>query len=377
MDYQELKQKKTFLSIRWKMLGYLTIIFTFLSAGVFYLIYQVSTELAIEHIYIELIEVARIATEGIDGDLHQALYKNPEYDSTQDWPKGMTDERYWEMAEWLYTVHRINPRALLYTYVSPEPGQVEFVVSMGPLMTPIIGAHFRELYFPQPPSVILDGLARETLSENVVEDKWGSWISGFVPILNSKGQIVAAVGVDYKADIITEIQNRLKGAFFPIFIASYLVILLFVLIISNRLTRPMIFLARTSALIGEGSNAEFEEYAKKSNSFQDELSILGKIIHEMGQRVRSREDELKLMTEQLRHFYQASIEYREDENTALALNIHDEILGQLAVMSLDESILDNPELDKQFQELTNRIRNMMMSLRPVMLDYGLWFVMEE
>ena len=363
-----------FLSIRWKVFFLLTISFSILFVSVFVLFYKISIDLARENLFAELLEVAHYAAEGIDGDLHQALYEDPEYDPSEIWPLGMTDERYWKIAQWLYSVHRSNPRALLYTYVSPEPGKVEFIVSMGPLMDPIIGAHFGELYIPQHPSVILDGLTRETLSKNVVTDKWGSWVSCFVPIYNSKNKIVAAVGVDYKADTILEIQNRLKKVFIPVFFSVYLILLTFVIYLSNRITFPLISLADSAKLIGEGKPLDIKLIPR---FMKDEMSILEEIIFDMGQKVQSREEELNLLTEQLHYFYQASIASWEDENNALAMNIHDGILNHLAVMSMEDAILDNPEFDNQFQELTNRIRSMMSSLRPVMLNYGLWFVLEE
>ncbi len=377
MNPRNMINEGIFISIRWKMIFYLTIIFTPLFAGVFFLFYKVSTDFALENLFSELMEVAKYAAEGINGDLHHALYQDAEYDSTLEWPSGMTDERYWQIAEWLYSVHRSNPRALLYTYVSPEPGIVEFVVSMGPLMDPVIGAHFREEYIPKHPSVILDGLTKETLSERVVTDKWGSWVSGFIPIYDASGQIVAAVGVDYKADNILEIRRRLSSAFIPFSVITYIILLIFMVGISNRVAVPMISLSKSAISIGEGKTANNPEKSRRIGQVKDEITVLDEIITEMGQKVRSREEQLTLLTKQLHHFYQASIEYRENENTALALNIHDEILSQLAVMSMDDTILDNPEFDKQFQELTNRIRRMMSSLRPVMLNYGLWLVLEE
>jgi signal transduction histidine kinase len=363
-----------FISIRWKMIFILTIVFSVLFYIVYTLFYRVSTELALDNLYAELISVARNAADGIDGDLHQALYDDPEYDASQDWPKGMTDERYWQIAGWLNSFHISNPRAYLYTYVSPEPGTVEFVVSMGVFVEPIIGAEFGELYTPQPPSVILEGLTKETRSEKVVNDKWGSWVSGFVPIYDSSGQVVAAVGVDYMANNLIEIQNRLRQSFLPYFVGSYLILLVLVILISNQMMAPLVSLAESAKKIGDGQ--DFDERGR-SSAFQDELTVLEAVIFDMGCKVRTREEELKSLSEQLHYFYQASITYREKENTDLALNIHDEILSLLAVMSMEDAILGNPEFNTQFQELTNRVRNMMSSLRPVMLNYGLWLALEE
>ena len=374
MKYFQALSKGFFLSIRWKLVIVFTVIFSIIFSISDFLFYRVSTNLALENLYSELIVVAQNAAAGIDGDLHQALYENPDYDVDQVWPTGMTDERYWQIAEWLNTFHQSNPKAYLYTYLSPEPGVVEFVVSIGPLLDPIIGAEFGEYYYPQHPSVILEGLKLETRSEKVVTDKWGSWISGFVPIYDSSDQIVAAVGVDYKADIVVEIRDSLQRSLLPFFLGSYIFMILVVVLVSDRMMAPLISLAKSAQRIGEGKG--FDEQITPVK-VKDELTSLEEIIVDMGRKVRSREEDLNLLTEQLHYFYQSSIAHRENENSVLALNIHDEILSLLAVMSMDEAILDNPEFDTQFQELTNRVRKMMSSLRPVMLNYGLWLAIEE
>ena len=56
------------------------------------------------------------------------------------------------------------------------------------------------------------------------------------------------------------------------------------------------------------------------------------------------------LTEELRYFHQATIDGRENEKTALALNIHDELLNQLAVFSLN-----TPQAAPEFQEQINMV----------------------
>jgi len=108
--------KGVFWSIRWKTIFGLTILFTLVFSGIYYWFYSVSTEFALENLYTDMLAVGRFAASGLSGELHQALYDNPDYDPSQEWPLGMNDERYWEMSEWLYLVHQSNPRAYLYTY---------------------------------------------------------------------------------------------------------------------------------------------------------------------------------------------------------------------------------------------------------------------
>jgi signal transduction histidine kinase len=77
-----------------------------------------------------------------------------------------------------------------------------------------------------------------------------------------------------------------------------------------------------------------------------------------------------LQTERLRAMYQANVDRYEEERLRLALDLHDSILNQLAVLQMN---LDKPS--QKFQDaydgLTQRLREIVSDLRPPMLNYGL------
>ncbi|MBC8507580.1 MAG: PAS domain-containing protein [Anaerolineales bacterium] len=355
-------KKRGYWSIRWKTIFLLTIAFTAIFVSIFYWFYRISINIALDDLHEDLTAISNTAAAGLDGDVHQALYENADYDDSLEWPKGMADERYWEMSEWLYLVHQSNPRALLYTYISPEPGKVEFVVSMGPLMDPIIGAEFRAPYWPQPPSVILNGLVEETLSTNVVVDQWGSWVSGFTPLYNSRGEINAAVGVDYRADNITIIKNKITNAAIPAFIISYLFMLIFIVYISNRTVEPVISLSKAATQIGEGKLAKV---IHPPGLFKDEISKLTDVFNSMAEKIQVRREHTIAL-------YRDNIQRHEQERMKLAHDLHDEVLNGLAALSMaidDQHV--SPKFHQVYEKLTFRIRRIINGLRPPMLDHGL------
>jgi signal transduction histidine kinase len=161
---------------------------------------------------------------------------------------------------------------------------------MGPLMDPIIGADYAAEYWPQPPSVILEGLEAETLSTNVVQDDWGAWVSGFVPIKDSNGNIVAALGVDYEANDIVELQNTIKFAAIPAFAITFVVLLIAVILISNRISAPIVLLSNVARRIGEG---HYDSAPDPKGATRDEVSTLTEIFNLMVDKVRAREEKLK------------------------------------------------------------------------------------
>jgi signal transduction histidine kinase len=85
-----------------------------------------------------------------------------------------------------------------------------------------------------------------------------------------------------------------------------------------------------------------------------------------------------LQTERLRKMYQENINNFEEHRLGLALDLHDSILNQLAVlrMNLDETHL-SPHFYEAYEGLTARLREIVSDLRPPMLNYGLKPALDE
>lgn len=85
-----------------------------------------------------------------------------------------------------------------------------------------------------------------------------------------------------------------------------------------------------------------------------------------------------LQAGQLRKMYQLDIERNELDRKSLALDLHDSVLNELAVLrtNLDETSL-TPQFNASYQEVTQRLREIVSNLRPPMLTYGLKPAIEE
>jgi signal transduction histidine kinase len=83
-----------------------------------------------------------------------------------------------------------------------------------------------------------------------------------------------------------------------------------------------------------------------------------------------------LQTERLRTMYQINVDRYEEERKRLALDLHDSILNQLAVLQMN---LDEPsqKFQEAYEGLTQRLREIVSDLRPPMLNYGLKPAIDE
>jgi signal transduction histidine kinase len=85
-----------------------------------------------------------------------------------------------------------------------------------------------------------------------------------------------------------------------------------------------------------------------------------------------------LQSERLHRMYEDDIERNEKSRLQLALDLHDSVLNQLAVLRLnvDEAHI-SPNFEKAYEEVTTRLREIVADLRPPMLSYGLQLAIEE
>jgi len=255
------KPRRTFfISLRLKLLVGFTLVFTIVFAIAFYWFYKFSTELAIQRITDDLVGTILGAAKLIDGDEFQALYTEAEPRTD-----GYTDDpRYWEQAKLLWSVKQIEPRAGIYTYIQGDkPGELIFVTSGGALNVPPTGAAFMEHWVTDNAGPNLSGLKELTLQNTpegesnegcaygsagcelvIYSDDFGSWVSAFAPIKNSKGEVVGGVGIDFKADYVNQVQAAILREVYVAFAIAYISLFILVFLVSNVLTRPILTLTR-------------------------------------------------------------------------------------------------------------------------------------
>lgn len=80
-----------------------------------------------------------------------------------------------------------------------------------------------------------------------------------------------------------------------------------------------------------------------------------------------------LQAQNLHAMYQANIDQQEHERNQLALDLHDDILNQIGLLGMyvDEDGVA-PQFFEVYDQLTDRFRETIHGLRPVMLNYGLF-----
>ena len=300
--------KTLFVSLRIKLIAVLALLFIVAFATIFYWLDGFVTGLAMDNLRRDLLSTAQTAAEGIDGDAHQILFESGEIDNAT----------YTQIANYLRLIKKTNPQASgVYTYLQlpDKPDQVQLVVSAAlppgsiadPALTsnkageclvpsyarPSLGQDYTDIS----PTMVA-GINTTGVESELWEDEWGVWLSGYAPILNSKGESVGAVGVDMCARDVTQIQQNIRTNTSIALGLTLLVLIVVVGVVATGVTRPVMELTRVAGLIGGGDyNQNFSHLY--SVRVQDEVNKLAGVFELMSNKVYSREQSLKARVEQL------------------------------------------------------------------------------
>lgn len=303
------KRPKTFfVSLRIKLIGILALLFLVAFAAIFYWLDNFVTNLAMDNLRSDLLATAQTAAAGIDGDAHQALFESGQID----------DATYTQMADYLRIIKKTNPQASgVYTYLQlPEtPNQVQLVVSAAlppgaaavPASTsqktgecrvpPSARPALRQDYTDISPTM-LAGIQTAGVEDKLWNDEWGTWLSGYAPILNSNGETVGAVGVDMCARDVIQLQENIRTNTSIVFGLALLILVVVVGLIATSVTRPVMELTRVADLIGGGDyNQDFSHLYKVR--LQDEVNKLAGVFELMSDKIYAREKNLRERVEQL------------------------------------------------------------------------------
>ncbi len=309
------RTRSLFLSLRVRLLLIFTLLFALAFSAVFFWFYNFATALAMDNLRKDLIATAMTAASSIDGDAYTKLYQSGKMD----------DPTYTDMAEFLRSVKRANPKAAgMYTYIQ-VPGEsvlVRFVVSAA--LPPGTEPNPRDVALSKerlsgcavPPSsrpamgdaytwadglspTMLKGLQQVGAETELWADEWGNWLSGYAPIHNAAGQAVGAVGVDMCAADVTQLQQNIRQTILPTFAVTLLVLAGVVFALAHSITRPIISLTRAADRIGQG-DYEQNLTGLYSGLLRDEVATLAHVFELMVGKVYQREQTLRKQVEELK-----------------------------------------------------------------------------
>ncbi len=330
------KPRRTFFfSLHWKLLIGFTLLFSLVFALAFYWFYTFATEQALARIRADLLDTLQGASTLIDGDALTSVAQNGQPNAsgqawlavanaeangsadapslrsaaTQDFGKGAPtgfsdDPRYQKLMDQLQVIHNISPRAWPYLYIlAPGEHQITYIADLWARYDPSKATPF---LFTKTSKHSYNGVNELTLRLDSrgqfvpYSDQWGSWISAYQPVMNASGQKVGAIGVDFEAGYVQDVQNAIRNKVVLAFALTYAGLFLLVFLISRSLTRPIQRLTASAERLGEGDYSQDMTKYKPAGLLRDEIVRLADVFAMMAAKVYQREQNLRKQVEALR-----------------------------------------------------------------------------
>ena len=294
-----------FVSLRVKLIIAFAVLFSVVFAASYYWFYTSSIDRALARVTDDLDVILTGAAAKIDGDAFEKLATEGKQRAD-----GYTDDPlYWTHVQWLATVKQLytdpanpdQPRVKLYSFIAgPGAHAITFIGSSSALNTPPSGAKFLQVCTDAPDDCgdLTANLQAITTGQLVNQtqpytDQFGDWISGYLPIKDSAGKIVGALGVDFPANYVQEVRNSILSSVGIAFVLTYTILFVTVWFIARTITNPISRLTRIAERIGEGDYEQDFSKVGMTTFVRDEIDTLADVFKIMIGKVAKREEKLK------------------------------------------------------------------------------------
>ena len=287
MTEQAATRRSPRFPMRWKLLTAFAAAFTLVFAFIAIWVVNYASNNAMKRMTGQLLEISEGAARDLSAKRVAEVAALP---ADKD-PTGNTS--YQRIADDLESVRATNPSVQPYIYMLDD-GELAFLVSSTDFKQPAAKT--------VPPQTLeyMDKGLRGTTFEPENTDAFGTWISAYSPIVNSRGDTIAAVGMDYSIAYVQQVQREARSQVFPVLAVSYVLLILLVLLVSTLLVRPIRRLTLATRRIADGEYDLDLSNVGPHSRFSDEMSDLADSFKVMAQKVAERERALTREVKRLR-----------------------------------------------------------------------------
>jgi len=201
----------------------------------------------------------------------------------------------------LRTFRRMN-RDIAFLYIMRKVGEkIYFVVDSDETEEQALpGTEYTEA-----PSRMFDGFTGVSVDDKIYRDQWGSFLSGYAPLLNGMGEYL--LGIDMRADEVSQKFYLLRLSGIISLVASIILAFLFSQYLSDRFTSPIRLLISRCRAIADGrldekinfeTNDEINDLIDAYNTMSDHLATSEIKKQEAFNALQKSRDELEIRVEQ-------------------------------------------------------------------------------
>jgi HAMP domain-containing protein len=237
------------------------ILLIFLITGLTYFYTYIEAKKALkETVREELVEVISMVSTQIEGDLlKKILLLKPGDEGRPEFK---------EIVNFLLGLRK-NSKDLANFYVLKKEGEkMFFLVDDAYLETPDDAAKVGEEYTDYDKTLV-DGFVTATASPEFYTDKWGTFLSGYAPVRDEKGNAVAVIGVDMKVEKVLDKQKFIGSLVYIIMGSSIIIAGLIILFFSRTIIKDIRSLTIAASRISQGElDVQLPEIKAKNEIYE-------------------------------------------------------------------------------------------------------------
>ncbi len=215
-----------------------------------------------------LLNIVRTGALLLDGDLHDAALRTggndtPEYATLRDTLKRIQDVNH--LRDPIYTLSHVDGEMARFAVISTGHIALGTPYRLAPEIRRAVSRTVQE------------GISSYT---DIYVDDNGTWITAFAPVRNAAGQTVAALDVDFRADVYLAQLAAVRRRLYLHSTAGALLALVAGALLARRITRPLGQLAAAARAVVEGDLQTGVRITAR-----DEIGLLGNVLHLMIERL--------------------------------------------------------------------------------------------
>lgn len=248
---------KFYKSLQWKLTASFVILILLITSLTYVYTYSEAKKALKETVREELTEVAAMASTQIKGDaLNKLLALKPGDEGSSEYMKIVS----------LLSGMRSYSTELSNFYIMKKEGdKIFFIVDdIYPDDYAAIGEEYTDY-----DDALLPGFDGPTASSDFYTDQWGTFLSGYAPIKNSDGVVVALIGIDMDVTKVVEKQDFLGSLIYIIMGVSILLAALIILFFSATIIKDIKRLTKVANQISAGElDLQLPEIKSKNEIYE-------------------------------------------------------------------------------------------------------------
>lgn len=338
VPYREKLETKITLSI---------VIIVLLTAGIiFSVMYNQSYSMLVRNLTERSFKILEAASTKIDVEQFKTL------ETVED----EKSEIYYNTRENLTYIKKISGAKYLYTMRKNEVGQYVYVVDGTDSNDENI-SHIGDIEQEIPEGY------KEVLKGNKYTDKkiqlshWGTLISSYYPLVDKKGEIAGFIGIDYDVENEYKTFQEFKKFSILLFSITLILILVFGLILSKKISKPIVLLAETANRM---ANYDFSVNNIKVES-KGEVGLLLSSFNKMIENNKTLINNIKDMAARLDSISQiiaASSEEMSASSEEMAKTIQKIATGASEqAMETDNSVMITDNLAQKIEDVSHKLNS--------------------